>query len=116
MSETIEGELIVTAEVPPIQTTVATSIDDSPSKKKESAGSRKSSLSNRPPISRKMVRQSTLKDMTNPNISKSEKNATAAITHTSSLILAHGQEYRFGESIDCTRLFVEYEVNKSYHS
>ena len=103
MSETIEGELIVTAEVPP-------------SKKKESAGSRKSCLSNRPPISRKMVRQSTLKDMTNPNISKSEKNATAAITHTSSLILAHGQEYRFGESIDCTRLFVEYEVNKSYHS
>ena len=111
-SETIEGEVTIP---PPIQN-VNSSIEDSPTKKKESTagGSRKSSLSSRPPISRKLVRQATMKDMTNPNITKSEKNATAAITHTSSLILAHGQEYRFGENIDCTRLFVEYEVILSH--
>ena len=115
MSENIEGE--ITNPVPStVQTASATSIDESLSKKKESSGgggSRRSSLSSRPPISRKLVRQATLKDMTNPNITTSEKKATAAITHTSSLILAHGQEYRFGDGIDCTRLFVEYEVKKS---
>ena len=90
---------------------------DSPAKKKELTSSRKSSVSGnstRPPISRKLLRQATMKDMTNHNITKSEKNATAAITHTTSLILTHGQEYRFGDNIDCTRLFVEYEVNKTH--
>ena len=99
----IEGEAAVT-----------TQNVDSPGKKKETT-SRKSSVgssSSRPAISRKLVRQATMKDLNNHNVTKSEKNATAAITHTPSLILAHGQDYRFGEGIDCTRLFVEYEVKQ----